>query len=368
MKLFIKLLAIAFLINGCIPRPEGLACENPNIKVIENKDYKENKDAITKRLIINEGTYTYGNASITSFAYGLPIMQNVFKDKNNMSIGDVLQSAYRYKNEIFLIVNNSQKIEVVDEKDLQRKRTLVGFTSPRYMTSINGVGLITDLYANKISVINMERNCEYESIKMKGWTEQIFNIDNRIYVIERSEVGATSLFANIVEIERADSEIQANFNIVNRTSIAIEPQSVVKDYEGNIWILSSGKESENVYPTITKFNTTSNSIEKQFTYNSYNNIPQNLTVGFDSYESDLYYNQGTDIYSISKDSDAFATQKAFPTIAQNIYSLSYNDYIGAFYVFDAKDYISAGKVYVYDKDGGFKTSIPAGVIPSKIIF
>ena len=370
MKKLLKALIVLFLVASCRPQPLELKkCNNPTLKFLENKEYKKAVDNNFATLILNEGGFTYGNASISSWDYGAGVKQNIFKEKNNYNIGDVLQSAYKLddsSNELYLIVNNSQKIEVVDYKSFERIKTITGFTSPRYMTTIGDIALVTDLYANAISVFKTSfSECELEPIKMKGWTEQIFTINNKIYVIERSEVGASTLFANLVEITVVfDDENNPKFTISKRTSLPLEPQSVVLDSDNNIWILCSGKESENVFPTILKFNTSTNSIEKTFTYNSFVNIPQNLCYANNSF----YYNQGKDIYKLEKDDTALPLTKLFSTTAQNIYGLSNDSKSQLLLVLDAKDYVSNGEIFIYYYNGDFYGKFQAGIIPSKVLY
>lgn len=375
MKKIIYFILLFATINACRPK-QPIECEESNVKILKNDNYKKEDPKNYGYYFLNEGGFTYGNASISAWN-GLTntVTNNIFKKENSYNIGDVLQSVYLRKTNfythLYLIVNNSQKIEVVDKANFLRVETITGFTSPRYMTIAKGNAYVTDLYANEISVFStIYNNCAYESIKMKGWTEQIFTINDKLYVIERSEVGASSLFANLVEIEILENENnKARHSILSRTPLSIEPQSVVVDSEKNIWILSSGKESENVYPTLTKFNTSTNSIEKSFTYNSFSNIPQNIAIGSDLMGGNIiFYNRASKIYKISTDATEFSDSSFINTPAQNIYNVMYNDHIGKIYVFDAKDYVSKGDVYIYDISGVLVKKFEAGVIPSKLVF
>jgi len=362
MKKIIFLFTIISLISACKPNKPIQECKNTSIEIIENKQYLESNVIRNSALILNEGGFTYGNASITEWKENSILNQQVYQMKNNNSIGDVLQSAYKYGNEIYFVLNNSQKIEVVDKNSLERIKTIAGFTSPRYMTIANNIAFVTELFDNKISVFNIETGCEKESITMNGWTEQIFFVNEKIFVIERSEVGASTLFANIVEIGFETVGKDITYSIKKRTAIAIEPQSVQLDSDNNIWILSSGKESENVFPTLTKFNTNSKSIEISFSKNTYTNKPQNLV--FDN--NNIYYNQGNDIFKITTNDYSFSATKEFTTDATNIYSLAFNN--SKIFVFDAKDYVSEGEVFVYNNQGTLIETIQTGIIPSKIIF
>ena len=362
-------LVFSLLIN-CKPAEVISDCENTNLRFLVNENYLEGDNYDYDALILNEGGYTYGNASISAWNINGVHDQNVFKAINNYDIGDILQSGYKTESEIYLIVNNSQKIEVLDINNLKRKRTITGFTSPRYMTTISNIALVTDLYANKINVFNTETNCEYSSIEMQGWTEQIFNINDRIYVIERSEVGSSSKFANIVEIELSTNLETVVFSIVKRTNIPIEPNSVVVDGFNNIWILSTGNEVDNIYPSLTKFSTNTNTIEKTKNYTSFSDFPKVLCNNNNLTDVNLFYSNGQKIYSLAENSSSsdFNTTELFTHAAQNLYKLSYVPANQTFLLCDAKDYISEGAVLSYSFTGNLIESFTAGVIPGFIVY
>lgn len=369
IRIFYIFALLTFLTN-CKPTEDVGVCENSNLDFLINDDFVSEDNYSYEALILNEGGYTYGNASLISWNSNGSHSQNVFKELNNYNLGDVIQSAYKTANEIYLVVNNSQKIEVIDRENLMRKRTITGFTSPRYMNTISSFALVTDLYANKINVFNTETLCEHNSIEMLGWTEQIFNINNKIYVIERSEVGAATLFANIVELEYTLNEEVPSFSILKRTSIPIEPNFVVEDGNNNIWILSAGNESNNIFPSLSKFSTISSSIEKTKEFDSFNNSPKIIYSNSELTDINLYFNQGQKIYSLQETSSVsdFSTTELFTHTAQNLYNFIYVPLNNSFLLCDAKDYISEGEVLNYSYTGSLIESIPAGVIPSSILF
>lgn len=369
MKRITSIFFLLIFLTNCKPTEEVVACENPNLNFLINENFEIGNNFTYDALILNEGGYTYGNASLNSWNSNGNHNQNVFKTVNNYNLGDIAQSAYNIENEIYLLVNNSQKIEVLDKNNLKRKKTITGFTSPRFMTTINSFALVTDLYANKIAVFDTETNCEHASIEMQGWTEQIFNINNKIYVIERSEVGASSLFANIVEIQMDQNGAETTFSILKRTSISIEPNSVVVDGFNNIWILSSGQESEHIFPSLSKFSTITNTIEKTKNYNSFTSSPTRLYSNNNITNVNLYYNATQKIYALeeSASNTDFFTTALFTHTAQNLYNFTYIPLNQTFLICDAKDYVSNGEILNYSYSGSLLETIPAGIIPSFVV-
>ncbi|MEX2591058.1 MAG: DUF5074 domain-containing protein, partial [Chitinophagales bacterium] len=102
------------------------------------------------------------------------VRQNYFESVNNAPLGDVAQSFTLWNESIFIVVNNSGKIEEVDAKTWERKRTLGGLTSPRYILPINDQkAYVSDLYANAIHIVDLQTFEKTGEIPMNGWTEQM---------------------------------------------------------------------------------------------------------------------------------------------------------------------------------------------------
>ena len=84
-------------------------------------------------IIACEGSFTRGNASIDLYNPSTgDLLPNAFAEQAGYALGDILQDVYWTNNDLILVVNNSQKIEMLDPNTLTPKRTIAGFTSPRY--------------------------------------------------------------------------------------------------------------------------------------------------------------------------------------------------------------------------------------------
>ncbi|MEX0813688.1 MAG: DUF5074 domain-containing protein [Chitinophagales bacterium] len=136
--------------------------------------------------VLNEGNYTWSNASLTMIHEDSGIVrQNYFESVNNAPLGDVAQSFTRCNESIFIVVNNSGKIEEVDAKTWERKRTLGGLTSPRYILPINDQkAYVSDLYANAIHIVDLQTFEKTGEIPMNGWTEQMVLYRQLVWVVE----------------------------------------------------------------------------------------------------------------------------------------------------------------------------------------
>ena len=66
-------------------------------------------------LIGNEGNFQYGNASLSIYNKETNEINNgVYESLNQANLGDVLHSMYQVDHEIYLIINNSGKIIIIE--------------------------------------------------------------------------------------------------------------------------------------------------------------------------------------------------------------------------------------------------------------
>ena len=108
-------------------------------------------------LVLNEGNFGFGNASISLYNRESGAVRNKLFQANNLGrpIGDVLQSTIRLGDKLFLVVNNSSKIEVVDVATFRSIGNIAPLNSPRYILPIDSsTAYVSDLYEDKIYVID----------------------------------------------------------------------------------------------------------------------------------------------------------------------------------------------------------------------
>src|SRR5688572_9286512 len=83
--------------------------------------------------IVNEGAFGSGNSSISFFDFQTnAVTNNIYQTTNGVPLGDVAQMMLVHQGKGYIVVNNSQKIEVVDSDNCTSIGTISGFQSPRH--------------------------------------------------------------------------------------------------------------------------------------------------------------------------------------------------------------------------------------------
>src|SRR5690625_3238126 len=96
-------------------------------------------------LVLNEGAFMSGNASVSFISNTGEIQNNIFSTVNNRALGDVAMNIDFYEDLAFIVVNNSNTVEVVDRFTFESKATIAGeLYNPRYFKAYNGLGYISN--------------------------------------------------------------------------------------------------------------------------------------------------------------------------------------------------------------------------------
>ncbi|HRN42736.1 MAG TPA: hypothetical protein PK649_11780, partial [Vicingus sp.] len=223
MKKFLFHIILLLIIFSCKKEEIGPQCLNCNETPISNT-------SSTDVLIINEGTFGWTNASISLYnKENNNVNQNVFKNANNgTNLGDVAQSFLQINDKGYIVVNNSNKIEVVNISDFTSLATITGFNSPRYMLKINdSKAYVTDLYSNSIQIVNLNSNTISGNISVQGWTEQLVLLNDTAYVCDMTN--------NNILIINTITDV-----LIDSIKVGISPNSLVIDKNKKLWVMCSG--------------------------------------------------------------------------------------------------------------------------------
>ncbi len=304
--------------------------------------------------ILNEGNYGWSNSSLSYYdKSNKEIHHNLYQKVNGKHPGDVLQSAILNENELWLIVNNSGKVAVTDPLSLEQTHVISGLTSPRYMTAAsNATGYITDLYAGKVHVVDLQQKTIEGSIEVDGWTEEIMIFGD--YAVTTG-VESGQLYAIDTETnELADS-----------LEVPPGPVSMTKDHQGHLWVLAGGDPLLKTQPVLYQVDRMEFRIKgeyplpgKEITYSRLVSCPDGKTLYF----------LGGDVLRMDANPEAASPEIFIKADGRIFYGLAVDPDNGDVYVSDAVDYVQRGQMLRYDPNGQLIDSQDTGIIPGDFIF
>jgi DNA-binding beta-propeller fold protein YncE len=304
--------------------------------------------------IANEGNFQFGNASVSYFADGMTeAVEDLFQPANNRPLGDVCQSICFFKNRAYVVVNNSGKVEVVNPTTFVSSATVSGFNSPRYVLPVsNSKAYVSDLYANRISIVSLSSLTITGTIPLPGWTEEMALVYGDVFVTNRKN--------NKLYVISSQSDA-----VTDSITIGFGANSIVEDKNGKLWVLCSGSPGNNINATLHCINPLTHTVEKTFTFSNGSDAPWRLDING---SSDTLYYLNKDCYRMSINDNALPASPFIPANGRNFYGIGINPNNGNIYLADAIDYVQRGKIYIYRPDGNLTTSFLAGIIPGDFYF
>lgn len=306
--------------------------------------------AAKKVYVVNEGNFGGGNASVSIFDTGTAnTSEDYFKEKNGVALGDVAQSMCKINGDFYIVVNNSGKI-VVCGSDFKVKRTISNLTSPRHIIGVsNSKGYVSDLYANGLSIVDLNTGTKTGSITLPGKTEQMVMLYSKVYVTntDRDKVYVIDAATNTV---------------TDSVFVGLNASSLVLDKNDKLWVLASGTSS--VAGKLSLIDPVNNS------------ITWTQDFGLNKKAAFLCINGTKDtLWFADKDGlcrmpiTSTSIPNAFITSSSNIYGLGVHPTRFEVYVADALDYIAKSKIYVYKTGTGAAFgNFKAGLISNSFYF
>ena len=306
-------------------------------------------------LVSNEGGFGFGNASATYLNLSTNEVQTqVFQDTNDRPLGDVLQSILILGEQAFFVVNNSNKIEVVNLKDFSSIATIEGFTSPRYLLPVsNTKAYVSDLYANAISIVDLENFQIIGEIPLEGWSEEMVIVGETVYVTIRETDRLMVIDSNT---DSVSDFISPGFN----------PSTIQKDKNDHIWVLCSGDPANQVLGGIYRFDARNWEDKQFFAFNDFE-IGGWPRLRINGSRDTLYYLKDA-AYQLPITAQELQADPIIPSDGRTLYGLGVDPNSGAIFVADAIDYQQKGTIYQYDPRGELLFSFKAGVIPNDFVF
>lgn len=192
--------------------------------------------------VLNEGQFQTGDGAVSLFNKTTKaLIPDIFRQVNNAALGDVVQSMGVRSNRGYVVVNGSNKIEVVNLPDFKSLATINGLSQPRYFVSTSATkgyvtewrGPYTGYLPGRLTFLNLSTN----SIATAGGVplSVIVGRNPEEPVAAAGNIYVPNSLDNTVSI--VDDEVGT---LVGTLPVGDGPHTLVEDKNGNIWVLCSG--------------------------------------------------------------------------------------------------------------------------------
>lgn len=330
--------------------------------------------------LVNQGNQGSNKARLDflNFHNGFYI-RDVFTEYNPevvKGLGDTGNDVQVYKGKVFVAVNGSHKVEIMDAYTMKRLAQ-VDVPNCRFIAFDGNCAYVTSYVAKDKEALKTQKGALYcidlDTYKVTGQVtvgyqpEQLVIRDGKAYVANSGGyVAGNDNTVSVVDLK----SMKVEYNI----EVAVNLELMLVDAEGTIWVSSRGN-----YVDVSS--TLNYLVKKGDKYELGGSV--NVPVSSMALAGDKIYVIGltyipptwtpTTTYNIVNaktrelESGSFITDGTESDIA-TAFTVTVNPGNGDIYVTDAKDYVSSGTLHCYTGSGKHKWSVRTGDIPARIAF
>lgn len=297
-------------------------------------------------LIANEGSYGIPNAEVTfvSKDFG-QILQNIFKGTNEgEQLGDVLQDVGIDNNYAYLVLNNSNKVKVVDRFTFIKAGEITEqLLQPRYIAFLNNSIYVTN-NATFVNVYDSRNGSFIKKINLNAPAERIVAAGTELYV----QNAAYGIGNKISYLNAGSNTLNSQFTVPNG-----QIQKLIAD-SGKAYAIASDTTSPDSYI----YQISGGAITKTIPLTGIQNAMNLCLEG-----GNFYFTSGLKIYKMSTSATTAPTAPIVTATQSVPYSglYGFNVLDGKIFTADANGFTTASKVTVYDTSGNLMTSFNAGI-------
>lgn len=320
--------------------------------------------------IVNEGNFTYENASLTYYdiASG-EVTQEVFFNKNQLPLGDVAVSMHIRDSLGYVVVNNSGRIYILNTRTFAFKGKITGLTSPRNIHFVAPEkAYVTDLYSRAITIVNpvtmeitgsMDVSNQDKEFGQHS-TEQMVQFGSYVY---------TNCWSYDNQVLIIDSETD---RVVDSVEVIKQPNSMVLDKNHALWVLSDGGWEGSPFgyetPGMMRIAASATEADPIIRFSDGERPAALRSNG----AADTLYFINRHIYRMPADPGAepevFIESPYEEGSWGGFYGLSVDPVTSEVYVTDALDFSQPGVVYRYSPAGIPVDTFQAGIVPGAMTF
>ena len=300
--------------------------------------------------ILCEGNFGSNNAALWSFAPDDSTTETQII--GGTSLGDVAQSLTVEGKKLYVVVNNSHKIEILSVDDEISHEGTISFTnaSPRYLVTSGTTGYVSCWNLSAILVLDLENQAVIDTISMPGMPEDLILDGTSLYASIPSNSDWSSS-NSIVEISTSSKEIVQTYEVISGPNDMVLIGSnlfVASTYYGANWATYTG---------ISKIDLSSGTVTTHIDGSNFVVIGNLVKAG-----ETLYRATSTGLapvnLDLSLDLDAIIGGQ------KNVYSAAADD---AYLYFGTTDWAAPDTVYVTDHSGSPVNQFIVGTGPGDFV-
>ncbi|MES2589715.1 MAG: YncE family protein [Bacteroidota bacterium] len=312
-------------------------------------------------LVLNEGLFQLNNSNLSWINLAdLSITNDFFEQKVGRKLGDTGNDMKRYGNKIYIVVNVSSTVEILDAKTGKSIKQIIFLNGtegkqPRNISFFGSKAFVScfDGFVDVIDTASLEIE---KRIQVGLNPDQLISSNSRIFV---SNSGGLN-----------NPVYDSTLSIINPQTLLEESKIVVGKNPGGLEIVGNNLfvtvrgNFGSIPTTLKRINLSTLQIEETYSFKPIilEKMNTNLLLAYD--ENQVVK---VGVFDVLTNSFSNANLIDLSTI-QTLYGIHYESSTNRIYLTDSKDYTTSGKVLEYAVDGSFIRSFSVGLNPNSLLF
>ncbi|MGV3540939.1 MAG: TonB-dependent receptor domain-containing protein [Rufibacter sp.] len=307
--------------------------------------------------ITNEGNFGTPTAEVSFLSPDAKtFIPELFDQVNNRPLGDAAQSMTFVDDKAYIVLNASEKIEVVNAYTFASVGVINGLKIPRYMVALNAnkayvteyVGYSFSGYTGtgRVSVLDLTKNTVTKTIDVGLLPEGLLLHNGKLYVANSS--------GNTVSVINTTTDV-----VEKEITVGESPKHLVLDANNKIWVLRGGWSDPGALVKIDPAN--------NHALTTYPFAPGTSSAGYltmNGSKNTLYYTYNSQVYTMPISARPAPTT---PLINRNAYGLGVDPQSNTLYL-GIGGYTSNGWAIRYQPNGTRIDSFQVRILPNGFTF
>lgn len=371
MNIGIKILYI-YQILFCLFLPLFTACDDledkPDTTTI---DGNISETGTAELYILSEGLFNLNNSSLARYSFkNNKLTKSYFKDLNKRGLGDTANDIALYGNKLYVVVNVSSTIEVIDFQTGQSIKQISMLTDngssrqPRHIAFYENKAYVCS-YDGTVARIDTT-SLQIEAIVKAGRNPENICVQNKkLYVsnsggLDYSEGMGVDNTVSVIDI--------ASFTEIKKIKVGPNPGCILPDSDGNVYVATHGSNISDGDFHLVKINSLTDEVE-----HTYDEKVMNFAInGNIAYLYNYNYKTETSSIKVFNLKTGETMRENFITDGTKIstpYGININPYSGNIYITEAYSYTITGDVLCFNQNGQLLFRLNRiGLNPNTVVF
>jgi hypothetical protein len=307
--------------------------------------------------IINQGNFGRANSSLSYYdLVSFRVYNDVFTAVNGKNLGDVAQSMTIRGESGYIVVNNSQKIEIINlATNLNTGTISTGSgSSPGQLAFVNDtLALLTDLYANALLVVNIPARRVTGTIPVGPNPAGVAITRGKAYVSNSGFGSGTSV--SVVSLQ--------SLSVVRTLTVGDNPGGIEITPSGAVYVVCTGSydfsdPAKDTPARITVIDPATDAVTDSIAIGGH---ATDIGIGIDGIG---YVPSTTQVLRV----DTHVHRMTGVFKAGSYFAVGVEAASGDVYLADPKNFIQPGTVSVFAPGGQLRTQFGVGLIPGAFAF